>query len=84
MAASSGNTGALEALGRRGADVDAVDDEGNTPLHRAAIKGNLLALCTLVMFRASMKKKNKEGKTPSRLLTISLIQVRQWTQTSLS
>ncbi|XP_063584600.1 ankyrin repeat and SAM domain-containing protein 4B-like, partial [Penaeus indicus] len=67
-AARWGQWGALEALAAGGADVDPVDDEGNTPLHDAASRGHLLAVGVLTGLGASTSKKNKGGKTPQDLL----------------
>ncbi|XP_037776126.1 ankyrin repeat domain-containing protein 1-like [Penaeus monodon] len=68
VAARQGHWGALEALAASGADVDPVDDAGNTPLHDAASNGRLLAVGVLTGLGASTSKKNKVGKTPKDLL----------------
>jgi ankyrin repeat protein len=46
-----------------GADVNAVDHEGNTPLHCAASRGDTESVLYLVARGADVTKVNREGKT---------------------
>ncbi|XP_037796430.1 serine/threonine-protein phosphatase 6 regulatory ankyrin repeat subunit A-like [Penaeus monodon] len=74
LAAYKKHLGTLEALVASGADVDLVNDLGNTPLHDAVSNGQLLVVGKLVGLGASASKKNRRGdaqaleKTP--LLTL--------------
>ena len=67
------------ALTAAGADVNAVDASGNTPLHSAAHLGNLDLLRFLLKKGARLEQKNQWGATPlltacgSRLATIELL-----------
>jgi uncharacterized protein len=46
-----------------GADVNAVDHEGNTPLHLAASRGDTESVLFLVSRGADVKRVNREGNT---------------------
>jgi len=46
------------------ADVNAVGEHGNTPLHFAVMAGNLQLIKALILFGANYKMKNDEQKTP--------------------
>jgi ankyrin repeat protein len=46
-----------------GADVNAVDHEGNTPLHNAAARGDVEMIKYLVSKGADVKRVNREGQT---------------------
>jgi ankyrin repeat protein len=48
---------------RTGADVNAVDHEGNTPLHNAAARGDVAMIEYLVSKGADVKRVNREGQT---------------------
>ncbi|NLJ34766.1 MAG: ankyrin repeat domain-containing protein [candidate division WS1 bacterium] len=64
-AARQGNMVELKALLHRGADVNAEDILGWTPLHRAAAEGHT-ATCALLLDRgkADVNAKSSEGWTP--------------------
>jgi hypothetical protein len=47
-----------------GANINAVDDEGNTPLHEAALVGSVRGAEILVARGAKLNVKNKAGETP--------------------
>ncbi len=64
-AASHGKIKMMEKFINAGADIHAVDFAGNTPLHRAAIRGKLKAVCLLLRNRAKTDIKNKKGQTPA-------------------
>jgi len=46
-----------------GADVNALDDEGNTAMHNAAARGDVEMILYLVAKGADPKAINREGKT---------------------
>lgn len=48
----------------RGADTEAVDDQGRTPLHVAAAAGNREMMKVLLRAGANIDARNKDGKTP--------------------
>lgn len=48
---------------RTGADVNAVDHEGNTPLHNAAARGDVAMIEYLVSKGADVRRVNREGQT---------------------
>jgi ankyrin repeat protein len=48
-----------------GADVNAVDHEGNTAMHNAAARGDVEMILYLVAKGADPKAVNREGKTTS-------------------
>lgn len=48
---------------RTGADVNAVDHEGNTPLHNASARGDVAMIEYLVLKGADVKRVNREGQT---------------------
>lgn len=54
-----------------GADVNAVDDAGNTALHGAASQGFNASVQFLVERGANLEAKNKKGQTPLALTTAS-------------
>lgn len=57
----------VKLLVSKGAKVDALDAEGNTPLHKAAMFDAGAAVKVLLAAGANRKKKNGEGKTPYEL-----------------
>jgi ankyrin repeat protein len=54
----------IQALLAAGAQVDAADDEGWTPLHVAAHSGRSDAAACLLQAGANLKKTDSTGKTP--------------------
>jgi hypothetical protein len=54
----------IETLLAHGADVNAKDEQGNTPLHNATAWGNLKAVRALIQAGADPMSKNKAGWTP--------------------
>jgi uncharacterized protein len=54
----------IETLLANGADVNAKDEQGNTPLHNATAWGNLKAVRALIQAGADPLSKNKAGWTP--------------------
>ena len=63
VAAKYGEADCVEALLEWGADKDAVDNDGWTALHWAAVEAKLECVRLLVRVRADRAKKNKDGKT---------------------
>jgi ankyrin repeat protein len=65
-ASGAGHYDAVETLVARGADVNAVNTNGDTALHRAAWK-NEDKICKFLISKgagACREKKNKDGKLP--------------------
>jgi ankyrin repeat protein len=58
---------AMELLLDAGANIEAVDREGNTPLHEAAAVGSRRAVELLLARGARRQVKNRAGKTPLSL-----------------
>jgi len=69
-AAGNGYTKIAKLLISRGANVNTKNNKGNTPLHRAAVRGYAEYTETaklLIENGADMNAKNKEGKTPLKI-----------------
>ncbi len=49
---------------KHGADVNAVDDQGLTPLHKAAIRNDLMAIKYLINHGATINAQSKNKRTP--------------------
>jgi ankyrin repeat protein len=62
FAAESGATGDIDVLITAGAEVNAVGDIGNTPLHSAALMGKVEAAKKLLEFGANPTLKNELGQ----------------------
>ncbi len=58
----SGSVMACELLLLNGAKIDALDSNGDTPLHLAASAGNTSQVCLLLKHRANHHMKNKQGQ----------------------
>lgn len=58
----------MVALLAHEAEIDVVDNSGNTPLHIAVEKKLIPIVQCLVVFGADINKPNKEGKTPRHLV----------------
>ena len=62
-ASNKGHKDVVAFLGSRGADVNAVDDDQETPLHKAAYMGNASVCTTLLALGADPAAKNSDGMT---------------------
>lgn len=65
VAAQAGNTAFIMLLCDFGADVDATDLQGNTPLHYASAWGHVEVLRVLLERECQFSARNYEGFTPS-------------------
>ena len=57
----------MKVLVEAGGDVEAKDEDGETPLHWAAAEGHVYVIRALVAAGADVEAKNKDGKTPRDL-----------------
>ncbi|KAF3085745.1 hypothetical protein TWF102_008271 [Orbilia oligospora] len=64
VAAKAGNDASINILLDAGADINAVDPLGNTPLHYASAYGHLKAMRTLMDRGANFDVRNREGWYP--------------------
>ncbi|MCH7596915.1 MAG: ankyrin repeat domain-containing protein, partial [Planctomycetes bacterium] len=67
-AAASGDTDRLKELLTAGAEVDSLDDAGQTPLHKAAAQGRPEAVKLLLDKGADANAQDANGKTPLQLV----------------
>ena len=51
---------------RAKANVNAEDDDGSTPLHRAAYKGHAAVVAQLLQAKANPTAVDKDGNTPAK------------------
>ena len=61
-----------------GADVNAVDHDGNTALHHAAARGDVESILYLVSKGADVKKVNREGQTVADMANGPVQRVQPW------
>ncbi len=64
-----------------GADVNAVDHDGNTALHHAAARGDNESILYLVSKGADVKKVNREGQTVADMANGPVQRVQPWPET---
>jgi len=63
-AAGAGDGRRVKELLEQGAQVDAKDDDGQTPLHLASENGHIESMRELLMKNADVHSKTKKGSTP--------------------
>jgi len=61
-----------------GADVNAVDHEGNTAMHNAAARGDVETILYLVSKGADPKAVNREGKTTADMANGPVQRIQPW------
>jgi uncharacterized protein len=61
-----------------GADVNAVDHEGNTAMHNAAARGDVEMILYLVAKGADPKAVNREGKTTADMANGPVQRIQPW------
>jgi ankyrin repeat protein len=64
VASLRGHVQVAKELLEHGADIEAKDDEGDTPLHNFAWKGHLAFVIELLGYGADIDSKNNVGSTP--------------------
>ena len=64
QAAEEGNTNMVRDLIRQGADVNAKNDDGETPLHCAAWEGHQETAQVLLANGADVRARANDGETP--------------------
>ncbi|XP_057417370.1 ADP-ribosylation factor GTPase-activating protein AGD1-like isoform X2 [Lotus japonicus] len=71
MACLNSDVGMVELLLQHGADINACDSRGRTPLHYCIIRGNTKAAKALIIRGANSRVADKEGNTPLKLASES-------------
>ncbi|KAJ1411889.1 Pleckstrin-like proteiny domain [Sesbania bispinosa] len=71
LACLTSDVGMVELLLQHGADINACDSRGQTPLHRCIIRGKTAAAKALIMRGANPHLADKEGNTPLKLASES-------------
>ena len=64
-----------------GADVNAVDHEGNTAIHNSAARGDTATILYLVSKGADVMKVNREGKTTADMANAPVQRVEPFPET---
>ncbi len=65
--ATLGDSRGIALLLQAGVEIDAVDNNGDAPVHEAVVSRQLTAVRTLVGAGAAFYLRNSEGKTPLEL-----------------
>ena len=71
LAALSGNAGAVKVLLEAGADLEARNESGHTPLDWAALAGNAGAVMVLLEVGANLEARNESGHTPLHIAALA-------------
>ena len=61
----------VDELLKRGADINVLDEDGNTVLHRAASELNVGAIAELLRHGADVNARNGSGRQPAEMLRLS-------------
>lgn len=69
FALEAGNGPAVEELWHAGANINATNENGQTPLHIAALRGDMYFLDLLIDYRANLDAVNEDKLTPLHLAT---------------
>ncbi len=64
QAAGCGHISLLEKLAKEGADINQIDDKGNTPLHMATLSNQKEFALAIIAKGAKLNVENKDGETP--------------------
>ena len=64
QAAGCGHIALMEKLAKEGADVNQIDDKGNTPLHKATLSNQKEFAMAIIVKGAKLNVENKDGETP--------------------
>ncbi|XP_050376318.1 ADP-ribosylation factor GTPase-activating protein AGD3-like isoform X2 [Argentina anserina] len=73
LACQIADIGMVELLLQYGANINASDSKGQTPLHYCVMRGNPAITKMLLMRGADPQATDREGKTPSKLLSESAL-----------
>ena len=73
---ASGRLGIVELLLENGADIALADDNGNTPVLRAAEAGQLKVVCLLAERGADLDHRNAQGKSAREILSEMLLSLK--------
>ncbi|MGQ7805217.1 ankyrin repeat domain-containing protein [Hafnia alvei] len=71
MAARAGSIEDIETLISGGANIDAIGDLGNTPLHQAAMFGQLKSIVILLKLKAKTTIRNEFNQIPADVARVN-------------